>query len=43
MILLVPVLICAAAFLLLQIKPTKKLHPIVWIAAGAVLGITLKL
>ena len=37
------VVICVAAFGLLQIKKLKKLHPLVWIAAGAVLGIVLKL
>ena len=36
-------LICLAAFLLLQIKQLKKLHPLVWIAAGAVIGILFQL
>lgn len=35
--------ICLASFGLMQIKYCKKLHPLVWIAAGAVIGILLKL
>lgn len=35
--------ILAVLFVLTQIKPTKNLHPILFIAAGAVLGIVLKL
>ncbi len=35
--------ICAGIFLLLQVKPLKKLHPIVWIVAGGVLGVALQL
>lgn len=37
------ILICAALLLLFQWKSLKKLHPIVWIAIGAVLGIVFKL
>ena len=33
------VFICVGAFLLLQVKKLSKLHPLVWIAAGAVIGI----
>lgn len=36
-------IICLASFGIMQIKPCKKLHPLVWIAAGAVIGILLKL
>ena len=39
----IPVLICAAVFLILQWKPAKKLHPILWIILGAVLGVILQL
>lgn len=35
--------ICLGAFGLLQVKQLKKLHPLVWIAAGAVIGIVLKM
>ena len=35
--------ICIAVFLLLQWKPLKKLHPILWIACGAILGILFQL
>ena len=37
------VLICLNIFLLLQIKPLKKLHPLIWIIAGAVIGIIFQL
>lgn len=37
------VAICLGAFGLLQVKQLKKMHPLVWIAAGAVIGIVLKL
>ncbi len=37
------ILICAAAFGLMQIKKLKKLHPAVWILGAAVLGIVLQL
>lgn len=37
------IFICAALLILFQWKPAKKLHPIVWIAAGAVVGILFKL
>lgn len=37
------VLICLIVFLLLQIKPLKKLHPLIWIIAGAVIGIVFQL
>ena len=33
------VFICVGAFLLLQVKKLSKLHPLVWIAVGAVIGI----
>lgn len=36
-------LICLIAFLLLQVKQLKKLHPLIWIAAGAVIGILFQL
>ena len=35
--------LCAAAFGIMQIKYCKKLHPLVWIIIGAVIGIVLKL
>lgn len=35
--------ICLASFGIMQIKYCKKLHPLVWIAVGAVIGILLKL
>lgn len=37
------VVVCIAAFLLLQIKQLGKLHPIMWIIGGAVVGIVLKM
>lgn len=37
------VLICIGTFALLQIKQLKKLHPLIWIIAGAVIGILLKM
>lgn len=37
------ILICIILFALMQWKPLKKLHPIIWIACGAVLGILFKL
>ncbi len=37
------IFICAALLALFQWKPLKKLHPIVWIALGALLGILFKL
>ena len=40
---IVHVLICATAFGIMQIKYCKKLHPLVWIVIGAVIGIILKL
>ncbi len=39
---LVNVTVCAGAFALLQIKKLGKLHPLVWIAAGACVGIVLQ-
>lgn len=36
-------LICLGIFLLLQVKQLKKLHPLIWIAAGAVIGIIFKM
>ena len=35
--------ICLVIFLLLQWKPLKKLHPILWIGCGAILGILFRL
>lgn len=37
------IIICIVLFALLQLKPFKKLHPIVWIGCGAVLGIIFQL
>ena len=37
------IFICIGVFLLLQIKKLGKLHPLVWIVAGAVIGIVLKM
>mgnify|MGYP002508078314 CR=1 FL=1 len=37
------ILICTVLLFLFQWKPVKKLHPIVWIAAGAIAGILFKL
>lgn len=39
----VSIAICAGAFLLMQVEKLKKLHPIVWIIGGAVIGIVLKM
>ena len=39
----VPVIMCLAFFGCMQIKKMQKLHPIVWLAAGAALGLLLKL
>ena len=39
----VPVVMCLAFFGLMQVKKLQKLHPIVWLAAGAVLGLVIKL
>lgn len=36
-------IICVAVFGLLQIKKLGKLHPVIWIIAGALVGIVLKL
>ena len=38
-----PVIMCLAFFGCMQIKKLQKLHPIVWLAAGAALGLLLKL
>lgn len=35
--------VCLGAFLLLQVKKLKKLHPLVWILAGAVAGVMLQM
>ena len=40
---LTSLIIIGVSFALMQIKPIKKLHPVIWIAIGAVLGIVLKL
>lgn len=37
------ILICAILLVVFQLKPFRKLHPIVWILIGAILGIVLKL
>lgn len=37
------IFIFLTAFLLLQVEKLKKLHPLVWIAAGAVIGIIFKM
>lgn len=37
------ILICLAFLFLFQLKPLKKLHPIIWIAVGAVVGILFQL
>lgn len=37
------ILICIILFALMQWKPLKKLHPIIWIVCGAILGILFKL
>ena len=39
----VPVIMCLAFFGCIQIKKLQKLHPIVWLAEGAALGLLLKL
>lgn len=40
---MVNAVVCAGAFALLQIKKLGKLHPLVWIAAGACVGIVLRM
>ncbi len=40
---MVNAVVCVGAFALLQIKKLGKLHPLVWIIIGAVIGIVLKL
>lgn len=37
------IIICVLLFALMQLKPLKKLHPIIWIGCGAVLGILFRL
>lgn len=37
------VVVCIVVFLLLQIKQLGKLHPIIWIIGGAIVGIVLKM
>lgn len=39
----VHIIVCIAVFLLLQNKKLGRLHPVIWIVCGAVLGIVLKL
>ena len=39
----VPVIMCLAFFGCMQVKKLQKLHPIIWLAAGAALGLLLKL
>ena len=36
---LISITVCLIAFILMQIKPLKKLHPLVWIIMGAIIGI----
>ncbi|MDD6194892.1 MAG: chromate transporter [Lachnospiraceae bacterium] len=40
---IIPVVMCVAFFALMQVKKLQKLHPIVWLAAGAVIGLLIKL
>lgn len=40
---MVNAVVCVGAFALLQIKKLGKLHPLVWIAAGACVGIVLRM
>ncbi len=40
---MVNAIVCVGAFALLQIKKLGKLHPLVWIAAGACVGIVLRM
>ena len=40
---MVNAIVCVAAFALLQIKKLGKLHPLAWIAAGACIGVVLKM
>lgn len=37
------IIICVVGFALLQVKQLKKIHPLLWILAGAVVGIVFKL
>lgn len=37
------IIVCVVTFLLLQIKKLGKLHPLIWIVAGAVVGIVFKI
>lgn len=37
------ILICMGTFLLLQVKQLKKVHPLIWIILGAVIGIVFKM
>jgi chromate transporter len=39
----IPVIICAVFFGIMNVKKFKKLHPVVWLIAGACIGIILKL
>lgn len=34
-----PLILCAVVFVMMQLKPLKKLHPAVWLLAAAVVGI----
>lgn len=38
-----PLLLCGAVFVLMQIKPLKKLHPAVWLLAAAAVGVVFRL
>ncbi len=37
------IVVCVVTFLLLQVKKLGKLHPLIWIVAGAVVGIVFKI
>lgn len=37
-----PLILCGAVFVLMRIKPLKKLHPAVWLLAAAVTGIVFR-
>lgn len=42
-ILILPILLIIGFYFLMNIKSLKKIHPLIWIACGAVIGILLKL
>ncbi len=37
-----PLILCAVVFVLMQLKPLKKLHPAVWLLAAVVVGIVFR-